>query len=82
MKSIQCHKRLSVVVRKQMMPNGQIMVDDRNYDAVSQGTLIEEETPIMVVTADGNRILVRPVPARTGETLRMGVAGAQRPRYR
>ena len=53
------------VVRKQMMPNGQIMVDDRTYDSVSQGTLIEEETSIVVVTADGNRILVRPV--REGE---------------
>ncbi len=53
------------VVQKQMMPNGQIMVDDRTYDAVSQGTLIEEGTSIVVVTADGNRILVRPV--RDGE---------------
>ena len=49
------------LVRKQMMPNGQIMVDDRTFDAVSQGTLIEEGTSIVVVTADGNRILVRPV---------------------
>ena len=60
------------VVRKQMMPNGQIMVDDRNYDAVSQGTLIEVGIPIMVVTADGNRILVRPVREGEAEVAREG----------
>ena len=57
------------VVRKQMMPNGQILVDGLAYDAVSQGMLIEEGTAVVVLTADGNRILVRPVAAGETEVL-------------
>ena len=54
------------VVRKQMIPNGQVLVDDRVYDAISQGTLIETGTSIVVAAVDGNRIVVRPL--REGET--------------
>ncbi|MEE2684679.1 MAG: NfeD family protein [Planctomycetota bacterium] len=54
------------VVRKQMMPNGQVVVDNRAYDAVSQGLLIEKGVQVVIITADGNRILVRPVA--DGET--------------
>ena len=54
------------VVRNQMMPNGQVVVDDKAYDAVSQGMLIEKGDHVVIITADGNRILVRPVA--DGET--------------
>ena len=49
-----------------MIPNGQVLVDDRVYDAISQGTLIEKGTSIVVAAVDGNRIVVRPL--REGET--------------
>jgi hypothetical protein len=49
-----------------MIPNGQVLVDDRVYDAISQGTLIETGTSIVVAAVDGNRIVVRPL--REGET--------------
>ena len=54
------------MVRKQMMPNGQVVVDEKAYDAVSQGMLIEQGVHVVIITADGNRILVRPVAE--GET--------------
>ena len=48
------------------LPNGQVVVDNRAYDAVSQGLLIEKGVQVVIITADGNRILVRPVA--DGET--------------
>ena len=43
------------------MPNGRIEVDGKSYDAVSQGTIIEEGTLVEVLSIESNRILVSKV---------------------
>lgn len=48
------------VCRSPMLPSGQIRIDQTNYDAVSAGMPIEAGQAIRVVSASGNRIVVRP----------------------
>ena len=40
------------------MPNGRIEINGKSYDAVSQGTIIEEGVLIEVLSIESNRILV------------------------
>ena len=42
-----------------MVPGGVISVAGKSYDAISQAGVIEEGTPVVVVSADGTRIIVR-----------------------
>ena len=51
----------------QMLLSGSIRVDGTTYDAVSDGQAIEPGQTVVIVSSDGNRILVRP-DSRTGET--------------
>ncbi|MBA62653.1 MAG: hypothetical protein CMJ76_09845 [Planctomycetaceae bacterium] len=44
-----------------LMPNGRIEIDGKTYDAVSQGTIIEEGFAIEVLSIESNRILVTQV---------------------
>lgn len=55
----------SGIVRNEMRPNGRVQIGGRIYDAVSQGTLIEEGTHVVVAEVDGIHIQVRPL--REGE---------------
>jgi len=48
------------VARSKMLPSGAIRVDNRTYDAVSQGMPIEQGEAVKVVEVYGNRIVVRP----------------------
>jgi len=48
------------VAKSKMLPSGAIVVDNRTYDAVSQGMPISAGDPIKVVEVYGNRIVVRP----------------------
>jgi len=52
---------LQGVCRSTLMPNGRIEVDGKSYDAVSQGTIIEEGAFIEVLSIESNRILVSKV---------------------
>lgn len=44
-----------------LMPNGRIEINGKAYDAVSQGTIIEEGSSIEVLSIESNRILVMQV---------------------
>ena len=45
------------------LPNGRIRVDDSEFDAVTEGVLVDAGTPIEVTHVEGNRIIVRPIAA-------------------
>lgn len=57
----------SGVVKNEMRPNGRVTIEGRIYDAVSQGTLIEEGETVVVSGVDGVRIQVRQL--REGEVM-------------
>ena len=44
-----------------MMPNGRIRLGNDRFDAVTNGTMIEEGKQVEVVSAVGNRIMVKEV---------------------
>ncbi|MEL0095969.1 MAG: NfeD family protein [Planctomycetaceae bacterium] len=46
------------VSKSTLMPNGRIEINGKSYDAVSQGTIIEEGVLIEVLSIESNRILV------------------------
>ncbi|MCC6717350.1 MAG: ATP-dependent Clp protease proteolytic subunit [Acetobacteraceae bacterium] len=48
-----------------LRPAGMASFDDHRVDVVSEGEFIEAGTPIVVARVDGNRIVVRRVPARS-----------------
>ncbi len=49
------------VAKTKMLPSGIIQIDDRNYDAVSDGFAIEPGTPVEVIAIRTKRAVVRPV---------------------
>jgi len=46
------------VSKSTLMPNGRIEINGKSYDAVSQGTIIEQGCFIEVLSIESNRILV------------------------
>jgi membrane-bound ClpP family serine protease len=49
------------IAKTKMLPSGIIVIDDRNYDAVSDGFAIEPGTPVEVISIRTKRAVVRPV---------------------
>jgi membrane-bound serine protease (ClpP class) len=49
------------VAKTKMLPSGIILIDDRKYDAVSDGFAIEPGTPVEVISIRTKRAVVRPV---------------------
>ena len=49
------------VARTILRPSGKVEIDGRRYDVVTDGALVDEGTPVVVVEADGARIVVRSV---------------------
>lgn len=45
----------------QMMPNGRIRLGNDQFDAVTNGTMIEEGRQVEIVSVVGNRIMVREI---------------------
>jgi hypothetical protein len=43
------------------MPNGEVDIDGKHYDAVSSGTFIAEGNAVQVTDVRGNRLLVQAV---------------------
>ena len=48
------------VAKTKMLPSGLIVVNDKKYDAVSDGFPIEAGQPIKIIAVKGNRIFVQP----------------------
>jgi membrane-bound serine protease (ClpP class) len=48
--------------KSQMLPSGIVVVDDRNFDAVSEGMPIEEGQWIRVIEVRANRLIVEGIP--------------------
>jgi membrane-bound serine protease (ClpP class) len=48
--------------KSQMLPSGIVVVDDHNFDAVSEGLPIEEGQWIRVIEVRGNRLIVEGIP--------------------
>ena len=46
------------VAETTLRPAGKVAIGDTYYDAVSAGTFIDRDTPIVVVAIDGHRIIV------------------------
>jgi membrane-bound serine protease (ClpP class) len=51
-----------------LRPSGTIIVDGERYDAVSDGTLIERDSPVIVVEVHGNRVVVEAAPEETASS--------------
>ncbi len=49
------------IAKTKMLPSGIIQIDDRNYDAVSDGFAIEPGAPVEVISIRTKRVVVRPV---------------------
>jgi membrane-bound ClpP family serine protease len=49
------------VAKTKMLPSGIVVIDDRPYDAVSDGYAIEPGTPVEVISVRTKRAVVRPV---------------------
>lgn len=49
------------VAKTKMLPSGIVVIDDRNYDAISDGFAIEPGTPVEVISVRTKRAVVRPV---------------------
>lgn len=47
------------IARGKMLPSGPVIVDDRTYDAVSEGTAIEAGQIVRVTAVNMNRLVVR-----------------------
>ncbi len=48
------------IAKSKMLPSGQIVVNDRKYDAVSDGFPIDAGQPVKIISVKGNRIFVQP----------------------
>ena len=42
-----------------LRPSGKATIGDQRVDVVTEGTMIDKDTPIRVVTVEGNRVVVR-----------------------
>ncbi|MBT3891409.1 MAG: hypothetical protein HN617_18200 [Planctomycetaceae bacterium] len=49
------------ISRSDLMPNGEVDIDGKHYDAVSSGTFIAEGNAVQVTDVRGNRLLVQAV---------------------
>ena len=49
------------ISRSDLMPNGEVDIDGKYYDAVSSGTFIPEGSAVQVTDVRGNRLLVQAV---------------------
>jgi len=50
-----------------LRPSGEAKIDGRRYDVMTEGEMIEKDTPIEVRRVEGNRIVVRAQKADTKE---------------
>jgi membrane-bound serine protease (ClpP class) len=50
------------VARTTLRPSGKVEIDGRRYDVVTEGAMVDEGTEVVVVEADGARIVVRGAP--------------------
>ena len=55
------------MARTKMLPSGMIMIDDKKFDAVSDGLPIDQGQTIKVVSVKGHRITVTPYEGSIGE---------------
>jgi membrane-bound serine protease (ClpP class) len=49
------------VAKTKMLPSGIVQIDDRNYDAISDGYAIEPRSHVEVISVRTKRLVVRPV---------------------
>lgn len=54
--------------KSKMLPSGAVVIDDRSYDAVSEGMAIDAGVAVKVVAIKTNRIVVRPTDEVTANT--------------
>ncbi len=55
--------------KSKMLPSGAIVIDDRTYDAVSEGMAIDSGVAVKVVAVKTNRIIVRPTEQPAEQTV-------------
>ena len=51
------------IAKTMMLPSGIVWIEDKNYDAVSDGFAIEKGTPVEVIAIRTKRVVVRPLSA-------------------
>jgi membrane-bound ClpP family serine protease len=59
-----------------MLPSGSVLIDNRPYDAVSEGMPIEAGQTVLVVAVSTQRLVVRPDNTIRAELVEPAVAGA------
>ncbi len=55
------------IAKTKMLPSGIVLINDRKYDALSDGFAIEVGQPIKVSAVKGNRIIVQPYDGEIGD---------------
>ena len=44
-----------------LRPSGKAVIGDQRVDVVTEGTMIDKDTPIQVIAVEGNRVVVREI---------------------
>lgn len=44
-----------------LRPSGKAIIGDQRVDVVTEGTMIDKDTPIQVIAVEGNRVVVREI---------------------
>jgi len=44
-----------------LRPSGKATIGDQRIDVVTEGTMIDKDTPVRVVAVEGNRVVVREI---------------------
>lgn len=50
------------ITRSALRPAGYVEVDNRRIDVVTQGEMIDSNTPVRITAVEGNRVIVEAVP--------------------
>ena len=51
------------VTSSMLRPSGIAIIEKKRYDVVSEGNVVEKDTPVKVVKVEANQIFVRPIKA-------------------
>uniref|UniRef100_UPI003FD8BB59 NfeD family protein n=1 Tax=Candidatus Uabimicrobium helgolandensis TaxID=3095367 RepID=UPI003FD8BB59 len=47
-----------------LRPSGFAIIEKKRYDVMSEGSVVEKNTPVKVVKVEANQIFVRPIKAK------------------
>jgi membrane-bound serine protease (ClpP class) len=51
-----------------LRPSGTVVINGHRVDVVTEGGLVDRDTPVKVVAVEGMRVVVRPISETSGQT--------------